>query len=500
MVVTIWDIFRYIFKWKFFIAIVTVAAVILAYIYVDVTQSYSSEVIFKYEDSSVSKEGKTPDGATLDTDEIISPVIISKALDDINVKYGVDTMRSSLTVTPITPTYVTDMKDAKTKVGEEYNYYPVQFTVKYKDKKNSSIDITRDFLDAIMTNYVNYYCEKYINQASVVEIDYDMSAEKHDYLEIAEIMQSNITTVAEKLSSLDQASESYRSPSTGLTFNDLNMQYSHIKNFDLPELFANIYAGQITEDKDLLITKYQNRNDEFLLSATNDSSKAAMTLSLMKSFANANKDVPNSYNYSSDSSNNDNLAINDEVINSKEYNSHEKATYDNLITDYTKYTVSAKNNSLDAKHCRDIIDIFSKDLASNVNQTKIQSEVEKSIESIKSNYQELCSLTEKTLNDYNAYVASTHITFLTGVKVYKNVAFTMYGIIAFVAGLALSIIWAVSFELVKRFQKLKAEGIVHNDDETLKSIRDDGDDAVTSETSNKKIAYRVKERHKKSNK
>ena len=60
MSISIWDLFKYLYKWKFVIVAVTILSLLGATWYVDQKQTYSSKVVIEYLDPCISR-GETPD-------------------------------------------------------------------------------------------------------------------------------------------------------------------------------------------------------------------------------------------------------------------------------------------------------------------------------------------------------------------------------------------------------------------------------------------------------
>ena len=114
MNITVWDLFHYIYKWKWLIILVTVGSVVLAVRYTDSHQTYNSKTVIQYNDSCIS-EGQTPDNKEFDPYEIVSPDIITSAIKDLSLNRSVDYIRSKVEITGIVPEAETAMKEAKTK-------------------------------------------------------------------------------------------------------------------------------------------------------------------------------------------------------------------------------------------------------------------------------------------------------------------------------------------------------------------------------------------------
>lgn len=92
-----------------------------------------------------------------------------------------DGIKANTKIVPIIPDSEKNIREAKEKLGEEYEYHANTFKIKYKG--NSSYYETRDTLDKFIDNYFKYYNEKYLYQATVSEIDYKLNKSDYDYIE-----------------------------------------------------------------------------------------------------------------------------------------------------------------------------------------------------------------------------------------------------------------------------------------------------------------------------
>ena len=130
MSITIWDIFKYIYKWKLAIALAVVISILGTYGYVNKKQTYNSTVILQLNDSCI-LNGNTPDGTKFDYNEIVSPNVLTDVIDDLSLKKTVDSLRTRISITPIIPNTEKEIKEAKEKDGEKYEYYPNTFSITY---------------------------------------------------------------------------------------------------------------------------------------------------------------------------------------------------------------------------------------------------------------------------------------------------------------------------------------------------------------------------------
>ena len=190
MSLSVWDLFKYFYKWKWAIALFTVICFLFAGWYVDDKQTYNSKIIIQYSDPCIGK-GKNLHGDIFDPNEIKSPSVILNVLKDLGYENKkIESVRERISINAITPTTVDNLKASKEKLGEEYHYYPKTFSITYKG--NSSFESTRDILSSVIANYFKYYSETYLYLATLTEVDYSLNKKDFDYIEQVEQIRDNL--------------------------------------------------------------------------------------------------------------------------------------------------------------------------------------------------------------------------------------------------------------------------------------------------------------------
>lgn len=422
------------------------ASLFIAFAYVTLNKHYYSEIIIEYTGQSAER-GKAADGSELNVYEIISPNIIEKALSDVGSKLSPENVRSSMSITPIIPQKILDLQKSKLDNGQEYDYFPTKYLIKYVDYYGGSKNFTQDLLDAIIKNYMIYYSERYVNKESLTQINKDLDSGTNDYLEMAEIISTNTDKVSEILKHRSLASADYRSPSTGMSFLDLLYRYQELGKIDIPSLFAYIFSNQVTRDRDVLIKKYTNKRDQYYIAQKNGLAQAELTLDLMNEFAEANVKVANSYNIAEDSK--DSQYMNTTDLETSQNLSKDKTTYDTMALDYIEYGISANTNLYGAEYCDTVIKIFSGARLGTSNMIKTTANTVDKIEKLNKKWSDLFEITDTTMRDYNSYISSQHISFITGVVVSETMNSMLYLMIALILGLGFSTVLAIGYESIK---------------------------------------------------
>lgn len=458
----LFDIFKYLLKWKYRIIAVVILAFVAARLYVDRIQTSSAKVIIKYNDSQIS-EGTFPDGETFDQYQISSPEVLQNVINALGLGDSVEALRRRIDVSPIISSSVQELKAAKAKDGEEYVYNPDTFIITYSGKGDQPAYKVRELLETLVFKYVDYYSESYHAFAAINNALANDNLENYDYIEVTEIMENNIKEIIRGLEKYKAADADFRSTGTGYSFQDLIYEYEHLQKSNIPTLYAEIYEGKISKNSDRLVELYRQRENESLLKQKNFEETAAMTKTKMDSFSEANKELPNAYNYKNNNQNNDDLAILDGVYDDNRQRTASKTTYDTLIENYTNQLISANDSYLEAIHYKKIADIFEKGAAKGVDTEVLKESVEKEISESAEKMKALSESLSATVDDYNDYSAQKHISLLTGVKCYDNVSASLYELIAvFVAGVGM-VLLALIAEITRVYKEEQKRAVGKDD-------------------------------------
>ncbi len=476
MSLSIWSLFKYIYKRKWLIAVFTAFCFLLASFYVDKKQTYSAKVIIQYNDKCIS-EGKTLDGDIFDMNEIKSPAVILNVLKELGYENKkIDSIRENISVSAVTPTTVGNLKAAKEKLGEEYQFFPKTFTITYKG--NSSFEYTRDILSRVIANYLKYYSEKYLYLAALEEVDYNVNKKNFDYIEQVEQIQDNLRQTIVALSNYAKDSAGYRSPTTGLTFIDLLADFERLNEYSVSSIFAKIFDGKITKDRALLVDKYTERIEENEREMNTLNYKKELAENEMNSYVEANHKVPNSFKADNDEKDS---FITQGVELDKNSNVEEQTTYDSLIISYANDSIAANNKKLDAEYCRNIIEKFVGERSSDIDYNEYEKEVKNDIEAVLNNLSELYRNANINIKDYNSYIPALHIKKLSGVGYYENLSGSLYKLIAIIVGISVSSVAAIAYEIVKEYSKfdIKKEDEENTDEEESEEKDKDKSEALS---------------------
>lgn len=284
------NIIRYLKKWWPLIALMSFCAGVFFMRYATSNQSYTAQSIIKY-NYSKAEDGKTPSGEDLDVSEIFSSTVVKEAIENLGLTVNVDTIRSGGTVTGIVPDDVTKTQEAKIDKGEDVEeYHSTEYIVKLSVSSEYSTEYVRTMLDEILSCYFANFGEKYVDYSTIPNNAAALDGQGYDYIEQAEILNDTVAQITENLGNCQAAHPEFVSSTTGLSLSDLLDEYNYVSDVEIPYLFSEILGGKLTQNREVLLKKYQERYNTYVMDGDVDSEKVAAVLEVIQSYGNKNKD------------------------------------------------------------------------------------------------------------------------------------------------------------------------------------------------------------------
>lgn len=442
---TIYDLIGFIFKHKWFVLIFVAVASLCGFFAIHSTQTYTAQAVIRFSNLDTDS-GYLNQGAKLDVYEVISPRIVSEAIQTLGVGENVEDIRSKCTVVGIIPKDVQELKEAKQKEGEEFAYYPQSYTVSYTADSDKSAEYARDMVDAILTAYTKYYSNTYLSTYSLPEIKFDTVEVQHDYLETVEIINTAIEDCTAYFDSSAASDTEFRSPRTGYTFSNMSRFYSELKNYTLPTIFAQILNGHITKNNEVLLKTYQYKREQALLTSDSKWRNSTTAMNLMDRFVEANKSVPSSWGEGDDDD--DKYHAYDVYERREDRPAFESTTYDQLIENYVVDGVNAGEYVIDGDYYGTICNIFSSPVPEGINYGELTKTVEKEISDATESASELYDITYTFMEDYKRYQLTRNISLLTNIVTKGNNPENLFRAIIVVMSVLIACVGAMAYEIV----------------------------------------------------
>lgn len=425
------NIIRYLKKWWPLIALMSFCAGVFFMRYATSNQSYTAQSIIKY-NYSKAEDGKTPSGADLDVSEIFSSTVVKEAIENLGLTVNVDTIRSGGTVTGIVPDDVTKTQEAKIDKGEDVEkYHSTEYIVKLSVSSDYSTEYVRTMLDEILSCYFANFGEKYVDYSTIPNNAAALDGQGYDYIEQAEILNNTVAQITANLGNCQAAHPEFVSSTTGLSLSDLLDEYNYVSDVEIPYLFSEILGGKLTQNREVLLKKYQERYNTYVMDGDVDSEKVAAVLEVIQSYGNKNKDGSLYYQRGARSGTEDDtggFVLSD--VYEEDTNIDRTTVYDNLISDYVTILNRQSNNVIDAAYCQYIIGVFqdaadSTDVSSE-NQAFSQQSVEQEIDALQSQLNSLYESLSITMKEYNEYCGAVNLGVLASTTVSEKINVKLY--------------------------------------------------------------------------
>lgn len=450
------NIIRYLKKWWPLIALMSFCAGVFFMRYATSNQAYTAQSIIKY-NYSKAEDGKTPSGEDLDVSEIFSSTVVKEAIENLGLTVNVDTIRSGGTVTGIVPDDVTKTQEAKIDKGEDVEeYHSTEYIVKLSVSSEYSTEYVRTMLDEILSCYFANFGEKYVDYSTIPNNAAALDGQGYDYIEQAEILNDTVAEITANLGNCQAAHPEFVSSTTGLSLSDLLDEYNYVSDVEIPYLFSEILGGKLTQNREVLLKKYQERYNTYVMDGDVDSEKVAAVLEVIQSYGNKNKDGSLYYQRGARSGTEDDtggFVLSD--VYEEDTNIDRTTVYDNLISDYVTILNRQSNNVIDAAYCQYIINVFqgasdSSDV-SDENQAFTDQAVEQEIAALQGRLNTLYETLSLTMKEYNEYCGAVNLGVLASTTVSEKINVKLYILLGVAVFFILGICGAILLGRIQDF-------------------------------------------------
>lgn len=446
------NIIRYLKKWWPLIALMSFCAGVFFMRYATNNQVYSAQSIIKYTYAKA-EEGKTPNGADLDVSEIFSSTVVKEAIENLGLSTNVDRIRSGGTVTGIIPDDVQTTQEAKMEKGEDVEeYHPTEYVVTLSVSSSYSTEYARTMLDEILSCYFASFGEKYVDYSTIPNNAAALDGQNYDYIEQAEILNNAVDEITSSLGSCQSAHPEFVSSTTGLSLADLFDEYTYVSDVEIPYLFSEILGGRLTQNREVLLKKYQDRYNSYIMDGNVDSEKVAAVLEVIQSYGDKNRDGSLYYQGTDSASGNSGGFVLGDVY--EEDNDVDRTTvYDDLISDYVMILNRQSNNTIDAAYCQYIINTFQDAPAGDTaaNQAFTQQSVEEEISALQSRLNSLYEPLSLTMKEYNEYCGAVNLGILSSTTVSEKINVKLYILLGVAVFFVLGICGAILLGRIQDF-------------------------------------------------
>lgn len=428
------DVFRYLKKYRTMIILLSILAgvsfFLIAQLYI---QQYTAVTVIEYTGSRAS-EGLSPDGSDIDTSEIYATNLVSQAMKALGIEYTeatTDDIRMNIQVEPVITEEDLQVQQSKLENGEkDYEFIPTRFVVSFNCGVGNGKEYPRKVLNQILQEYAVYYGKNHVNTSLAANPVSDITSKGYDYLEMAEVMDSTLENMIEHLSDKVEWNSEFRSSRTGRSFQDLQEEFEFIREVEVRQLLSEILEGRVTKDRDLLLDKYKNRNNNLEIS----NSAAAFEIDRIRGIIASYEDAMGEFNAGAASISESDPNGEDKQANAlqnnvlpdvyDDWNRDEDgnwnpvdrtAEYDQLLIKYIEDRTLYEQNLIEKEYNNYILSVFNRApaVSSETEQEKIREEIGSLAEKINA----LQTVYYETNDEYNEYLGARNIVMLSSVRV-----------------------------------------------------------------------------------
>lgn len=430
---------RYLKNSAIFIILFSALGCLVFFRFMQNRQTYLASSVISYTNEKA-ESGLAPDNTQIDTKEINSSKVVSLALDKMDIpleNVNIGEIASRIQVQPIISEENELIAESLNKGGEEYPMEPTEYLVSFTADSTEGDEFASNLIDTVIEQYTLYYSENHVNQSMAADDISDIYTKNFDYIEMVEEIDDAIITTMESISGRAASHERFRSVATGYTFYDLYYRFQLIQENVIADIFAEILDQKITKDKEVLLSKYQNRVDSYGLSNVKNDSESEEIWNIIESYVKMMRESDNTnitYEYILDDvydEYNDTLQEEESAENTESVYIDRTVEYDTLIDDYVGDREAFEHAVIDTAYCEYIISVFqgAQQTSSEEMQQSIQDRIESVVHDLKALYIDL----NETNKEYNKFLGTENIAMLSSVSVTEGINVRLYLLIAAVA-------------------------------------------------------------------
>lgn len=434
--------FRYLKKFIPLIVVLCVLATYAVHFKLARSNTYVASEVIHYNDEQAEK-GLNPSGGKLDVNEIKSSAVMSKVVDKLGLTgiYSVDSLISRIDITPVEDQDKVAQKEAMREAGEEYTYEPSTFIVSFAATSGEGSGFASTIINETLDVYFEQFSEEYVNAVPANNTVANLNKNDYDYIEMMEIIDSDISETVKNLNQRIDKNNYYRSTETGASFEELADDFDYLRQVKVSTIFSEIYKYQVTKNKSVLVSDYTTRIDNNGISNAKDESIVADLENVIDAYVKKMRDSGNtniSHDYILDDLHEKNV---------QDYDGDQTVTYDELIYSWRDHTESRELAIIDSAYCQYILNTFTACIGNcggeckssgftcteltNPEYALAREKIEQEIDELLTELSDLYDKAIKTNEEYNKYLGASYISVLSTASVRESVNVKLYTAIAF---------------------------------------------------------------------
>ena len=423
------------------ILLLTIMCVVGVYFFVGKKQSYSASILIQYTGAKAEK-GLNPDDTPIDITELYSATIIDRVINNLNLDCGVEEIRSAVIAAPVIPVTETKRETAAIEMNAEYSFTPTKYLITYTADSDHSEEYAREVLDSILTEYYNFYSEKYIENVVYPNNAVNISLDSYDYIECVEMLKNNINSIATYCAARDNT---YYSAKSGYSFIDLQLEFEYLRDNPLQELSTYILENRLTTDCELLLQKEANNIDQYKIKIATTNEYINQQRNVIDIFAEKTLGGQASLEDIED------IGIITHVVNDEyTYRDTVYTTYDILINGYVDSMMEVNEYESKLQYAEKIVAIFSDDTEIEVAENA-HSIAKENLAAILVRFNELYDNLVITAKGYYSVRSANYLSFNTNIKTAETLSIKLY---LALGAFGFMVVWSCFFIVADRIREI----------------------------------------------
>ncbi len=214
------------------------------------------------------QNGRDPNGAAFDVNQIKSPYVIQGALSEMGIEDGyIEKVRENIGIEGVIPedaleriTITNTMAEKEPKYYEQLldvSYFPSQYVIYLYDDGTFKQSELAPILDSVIASYKRYFLDTYAN-AKVLSVTSNLlSEDDYDYGESISLLKTQLRIMLSYVREKRSEAPDFRASSTGLSFQDIVTALEFVYSVDIGRVSAHVESKSLTRDKSKQVDYYE---------------------------------------------------------------------------------------------------------------------------------------------------------------------------------------------------------------------------------------------------
>lgn len=437
------DIFEALWKQKKVIALFVAVAVLACYLCLFAGQTHTAVVYIKYLEDKAS-DGVATNGTELNPYEIADTYVVGKALEQLEMSgLNVNSVAQRIKVKPVYSSaeqekyasWIDQFSDYEN--NEDKKATPVYYRIEFRSKEGPVFAQT--FLNALVQQYRSYYTGRYAGFSEVAVLS-EALVLNADYFYAVDMLHKQIKGTMSYLSNIASGDFDYRSPNTGYSLNDLLDAYSLLIQTNVAPTMQYILDTGVSKDVSTLVASLRQSSNAAQRESDKNFDMADTQKKMMALYAEKNKEYVSTVISPEDYD----VQIFGDVERDKAY-IRNLTTYDQMMSDYVKYTVKSGDLLIDKAYINKNLSKFG--------ATSSAGTPEEEIRDLYQQYSILMETTKQTLEGYNAVKCGNVLLQVSGVRVTETLPELLYYVVSVILAMCLGCGLVIINEMNKKQSK-----------------------------------------------